>query len=61
MIELDELERRAMFASLVEAGDRGLSEGEARKLVGDEFAATPRQVRGVELEGERERWPPLGD
>jgi hypothetical protein len=61
MTELDEVERRTIFAALVEAEDRGLSGAEARKLVGVEFAATPQQVRGVEMEGEREQWPPLGE
>jgi hypothetical protein len=60
MTDLDETQRWAIFAALVEAEDRGLTDAEARKLVGDEFGVSPRQVGAVEMQGERENWPPLG-
>jgi hypothetical protein len=58
---LDESQRRIVFAAVVEAQDRGRSVPDARQVVSDETGATPEQVRDIELEGVRKGWPPLGD
>jgi hypothetical protein len=58
---MDEEQRRTMFAALVAAQDRGLTVVESRRLVASEYGVSTEQVRVVELEGEREQWPPLGD
>jgi hypothetical protein len=59
--ELTEDRRRAVFAAVVAAQDRGLPVAESRRLVADEFGVTPEQVKAVESDGIRGRWPPLGD
>jgi hypothetical protein len=59
--DMNETRRRAIFAALVAAQDRGLTVADSRKLVADQFGVTPGQVKSVELEGERKQWPPLGE
>ena len=59
--ELNEDQRRAVFVAVVAAQDRGLPVAESRRLVAGEFGITPEQVKAVESEGIRGRWPPLGD
>jgi hypothetical protein len=59
--DLDETQRRTIFAAVVAAQDRGLSVADSRQLVCDEMGVTVEQVRAAELEGLRKGWPPLGD
>jgi hypothetical protein len=59
--ELTEDQRRAIFAAVVAAQDRGQSVPDSRRAVASQFGVTPEQVKDIEYEGIRERWPPLGD
>ena len=58
--QLTEADRRAVFAALVAAQDRGLSVPSSRKRVAQEFDVTYHVVAAVEREGTEKEWPPLG-
>ncbi len=51
--------RRAIFKTLVETQDSGLSPPKSRAEVAKQFEITENQVRRVEQEGLEKEWPPL--
>ena len=53
--------RKAIFAALVEAQDRGIAPARSRQVVGDHFRIPYQVVAEVEAEGLDQEWPPLGD
>ena len=53
--------RKAIFAALVEAQDRGVTPARSRQVVGDHFRIPYHLVAEVEAEGLDHEWPPLGD
>jgi hypothetical protein len=53
--------RRAAFAALVAAQDRGLTVGASRAEVARQFDLTVPDVQKIEREGMEGQWPPLGD
>ena len=57
---LDEDRRRAIFAALVEAQDRGEKVVRSRVDVAERFGVTRRVVERIEREGLAGQWPPLG-
>jgi hypothetical protein len=56
---LDEVVRRRIFLSLVEAQDSGKSVDASRKLLEEQFGISEQQVRQIEREGIDNEWPPL--
>ena len=53
--------RKAIFAALVEAQDRGVTPARSRVVVGEHFRIPDHLVAEVEAEGVDRDWPPLGD
>ena len=56
---LAESRRRAVFAALVNAQDRGIAVPLSRWLVAGRFDITEGQVVRIEREGLDHNWPPL--
>jgi len=56
---LSESRRRAVFAALVNAQDRGLPVARSRRFVGERFGIIEAEVLNIEREGLDNGWPPL--
>ena len=51
--------RRAIFRAVVEAQDGGAGVGASRAEAARRYSVTEEQVRAIEREGIRGKWPPL--
>jgi hypothetical protein len=58
-MSLPEERRKAIFKTLVETQDAGLSSLRSRTAVARQFEVSESQVRRVEQEGLEKEWPPL--
>ncbi len=58
-MSLPEERRKAIFKTLVETQDGGLSPLQSRTAVARQFEVSENQVRRVEQEGLEKEWPPL--
>jgi hypothetical protein len=56
---MSESRRRAVFAALVNAQDRGVAVARSRRLTAWRFNLGSDQVLQIEREGLDNRWPPL--
>lgn len=57
--ELHELDRREIFAKIVQMQDKGAGLDETRSRVAAEFSIDTELVRDIESEGIKKKWPPL--
>jgi hypothetical protein len=56
---LPEPRRREIFLALVEAQDQEMTVAQSRKVIGERFGLTDRQLKQIEQEGLDQEWPPL--
>jgi len=57
--DLHELDRREIFAKIVQIQDEGADLDETRSRVTAEFSIDTELVREIESEGIKKKWPPL--
>jgi hypothetical protein len=57
--QLSEDNRKEIFLALVDAQDHEMGVAQSRRLVGQRFGVSERQVRQIEREGLDRQWPPL--
>jgi hypothetical protein len=57
----DEATRRAIFAELIALQDKRYSVAASRAKVAKQFQLAPAVVLAIEVEGEENEWPPLGE
>lgn len=58
---ISEEQRKAVFRSLVEAQDRGLSVAESRKEIAGQFGLADQVLTEIERAGIKASWPPLSE
>jgi hypothetical protein len=56
---LPEPRRKEIFLALVEAQDQDMTVAQSRKVIGERFGLTDRQLKQIEQEGLDQEWPPL--
>jgi hypothetical protein len=57
--EIPEVRRKEIFGVLVLAQDFQMTVPESRRMACERFGLTEGQVRAIEREGIRRKWPPL--
>ncbi len=58
---IHEVDRREIFAQIVQMQDRGASVGGVRTSIAQQFGISTETVLEIETEGIAKQWPPLNE